>query len=440
MTVTHEGPPMRIVYLHQYYCTPDEPGGIRSYEFARRMVARGHSVDVVTSCPVDGSGVARGQWTVRTEGGVRVHRCALDYDNTMSYPQRIRAFGEFAVRAALRARSLPRDLVFATSTPLTIALPAVVSSRRVPMVFEVRDVWPELPIALGALRRPWTRRLAYALESWAYRHAEHVVALSPDMAASIRRRHPHVAVTVVPNSSDTEMFDVPEDAGVPARACRPWLGDRPLVLYAGTFGLANGLGYLVRAAAAARTTAPGLRFLLVGEGREAAEVESLARELGVLGENLVIEPPMPKRDLPALLAAADVCVSAFIDVPELAGNSANKAFDTFAAGRPLLVNHGGWLADLLQRTGAGLVARADDPADAVEVIQALLADPDRTARARRASRALAASTFSRDVLFERLMAVLEQVAARGVVTPLPDLVDLPAEPVPAGSDRSEASS
>lgn len=414
---------MRIVYLHQYFCTPDEPGGIRSFEFARRMVARGHSVDVVTSTPVTGSGVSRGQWTERTEHGIRVHRCALDYDNTMSYPQRLRAFGEFAVRAAWRARRLPRDLVLATSTPLTIALPAVVASRRVPMVFEVRDVWPEVPIALGALRRPWTRKLALALEAWAYRHSAHVVALSPDMAASIRRRHPEVDVTVVPNSSDVELFDVPDSSGQAARRARSWLGDRPLALYAGTFGLVNGLAYLVRAAEAAQTIAPELRFLLVGEGREAEEVERLARETGVLGKNLVIEPPVPKRDLPALFRAADVCLSTVIDVPELAANSANKAFDAFAAGRPLVINHGGWLAEVLERTGAGLAVPPDDPAAAAGLIRDLLADPDRVAAVRAASRDLARATFGRDLLFERLMAVLETVADGRTVPAMPDLVE-----------------
>lgn len=399
---------MRIIYLHQYFCTPAAPGGTRSFEFARRLVERGHSVDVLTTRPPAAAGpdTPPGSWAITQEAGVTVHWCTVDYANSMSYRARIRAFAEYAVRAAWRIRSMPRDLVFATSTPLTVAVPAVLGSRRVPMVFEVRDVWPEVPIALGALRNPWARRAAYGLEAWAYKHARHVVALSPDMAASITRRHPSTAVTVVPNASDRDRFDVTPDVAAEFRRGRPWLGSGPLIVYAGTFGLVNGLSYLVRMASAMREIDPAVRFLLVGEGREEEDIRALARELGVLDDNLFIEPPMPKQDLPALLAASDLCTSTVIDVPELAANSANKAFDAFAAGRPLLINHEGWLAETLRASGAGVVAPANDPAEAARSTAARLRDTSWTRRARSAAQALAEDSFDRDLLFERLDDVL----------------------------------
>lgn len=409
---------MHIVYIHQYFRTPAQAGGTRSYEFARRLVARGHAVDVLTTCSVAECEVQHppGSWITTHEGGATVHWCVIDYANEMSYARRLRAFGEFALRALVRVRHLRRDVVLATSTPLTVSVPGVVGARtgRVPLVFEVRDVWPEVPIALGALRRPWTRGAARALEAWAYRHAAQVIALSPDMAASIERRFPGVPVTVVPNSSDVELFAVPPEAGAAFRARRPWLGDRPLVVYTGTFGLVNGLSYVVSAAAAMRGIDPDIRFLLVGHGREEQELRAEAARAGVLGVNLVIEPSIPKEDVPALLSAADLCTSFTIDVPELAASSPNKAFDAFAAGRPLLINHGGWLADVIRRAGAGLVVPPDDPGRAAAEIAAHLRDAAWVRSARAGARLLAESRFDRDLLFEDFAAVIDAAAgARG---------------------------
>lgn len=400
---------MRVAYVHQYFCTPAMPGGTRSYEFARRLVEQGHEVTVLTTCtPAEAPGARPGSWSVTEHAGVAVHWCVVDYVNQMSYGARLRAFAEFALRATRRVRTIPRDLVVATSTPLTVAVPGVLGARagRVPLVFEVRDVWPEVPIALGALRSPLARRAAYALESWAYRHADRVIALSPDMAASIRRRHPGTDVTVVPNSSDVELFDVPAACGATFRAHRPWLGDGPLVVYAGTFGLVNGLAFLVRVAAELDRRAGDVRVLLVGEGREEDHLRALAAELGVLDRTLFVEPSVPKNDLPALLSAADLCVSTVIDVPELAANSANKAFDAFAAGRPLLINHEGWLAEILRASGAGLVVPPDDPVAAADAVVAGLTDPAWTARARAAAERLAHEDFHRDHLFRRFAGVL----------------------------------
>ena len=184
---------MKITYLHQYFNTPDIPGGTRSYEMARRLVAMGHEVNMLTTWrkekeqwlprfPKNKSG-----WFETYEAGIKVHWLPVPYSNRMGFGERIRAFFQFALRGAQRAAALDADIVFATSTPLTIALPAVYAARRrkVPMVFEVRDLWPEMPIAMGALQSPLQIRAARALESWAYRNAAAVVALSRGMKQGV---------------------------------------------------------------------------------------------------------------------------------------------------------------------------------------------------------------------------------------------------------------
>ncbi|WP_230858844.1 glycosyltransferase family 4 protein [Actinoplanes aureus] len=379
-------------------------GGTRSYEFARRLVERGHEVHVITG--ETNGGRAR----ISTESGIVVHWLPVPYANSMSYSRRIWAFLSFVCRSTAVAGRLRHDLVFATSTPLTVAIPGVFAAlrRRVPMVFEVRDLWPEVPIAMGALRSPVTRWAARRLEAWAYRRSAHVIALSVGMAASIRRRFPGVPVTVVPNGSDRALFGGADakQAAAALRRATPWLQDRPLILYAGTLGVANGVDYLARMAVPLAGIDPDVRIAILGEGRMREQVRRLAAELGVLDRNLFLLGPVPKTDVVAFVAACDLATALTIDVPGLSPDSSNKLIDAFAAGRPVAVNHGGWIADLITASGAGLVLPPDDPAAAAAAVAAFVRDPGATSTARTAAAALARDRFDRDLLFQEFERVL----------------------------------
>ncbi|MCU7722692.1 glycosyltransferase family 4 protein [Actinoplanes sp. KI2] len=398
---------MKITYIHQHFKTPGMAGGTRSYEFARRLVERGHEVHVITGDP------AADRARISTESGIVVHWLPVPYDNAMSYGRRLWSFLGFVRRSTAEAGRLRHDLVFATSTPLTVAIPGAYAARRrrVPMVLEVRDVWPELPIAIGALRSPVSRWAAHRLEAWAYRRSAHVIALSPGMAASIRRRFPRVPVTVVPNSSDRSLFAGADDAGADLRRATPWLQDRPLVLYAGTLGLANGVDYLVRMAARLADTDPEIRIAIIGDGKMRDGLREQAAELGVLEKNLFLLGSVSKAEVVAFFGACDLATSMFINLPELGNNSPNKVFDAFAAGRPVAVNHGGWIAELLAASGAGVVLPPDDPGGAAAAVSAFLRDPAAVAAARAAASELARDRFDRDLLFEDFERVLTDAAA-----------------------------
>ncbi|GIF16494.1 glycosyltransferase family 4 protein [Actinoplanes teichomyceticus] len=403
---------MRVVYIHQYYCNRQMAGGIRSYEQARRLVARGHTVDVITTDITPG-GRTLG-WRVTRDDGVTVHWFRVPYHNHMSYPRRLRAFAEFMVLATARAAGLDADLVFATSTPLTVAVPGVLAARlrRVPFVFEVRDLWPEVPIEMGALRNPLARRLAGALATFAYRNAAEVIALSPGMARGVTARRPGTPVTVVPNAADLDLF-APDPARVRRfRAEHRWLGDRPLIVYTGALGAVNGVDYLVRAARRMRELDPDVRVLIVGHGREWESTGRLAAEHGLLDHTVHMWEKVPKSELPVILGAATMSTSTVRPIRALWDNSANKFFDALAAGRPIAVNYGGWQADLLRETGAGLVLDPDDPDAAGATLAAHVRDRDWLARAGAAAHRLAVDRFSRDLLFERFEAVLNRSAGR----------------------------
>jgi len=288
-------------------------------------------------------------------GGIVEHFLPTRYSNHLAYGARIKAFARFAVGASRVAARIPHDVVFASSTPLTVAIPGIYAARRrrSPMVFEVRDVWPEVPIAMGALRSPAARWAATWLEAQAYRHSSEIVALSPAMSESIRRRFPDARVTVIPNNCDLAEFADADRAGERLRAETPWLGDRPMVLYAGTIGLANGVDYVVRMAARLSTIDPEIRVVVMGDGAKRDEVRALAQGLGVLDRTLFLPPAVMRRDAVAWFGACDLALSTFLNLPALSANSPNKVFDALAAGRPIAVNNGGWVAELITEHEAG---------------------------------------------------------------------------------------
>jgi len=402
---------MKVLYLHQYFVPPGGAGGTRSYEFARRLVGAGHGVRLVTSSAFLPPELADQRRAVLD--GIDLRIVPVPYANALSYSRRIRAFLTFALLASWHALLWSPDVVFATSTPLTIAIPALLARwiRRRPMVFEVRDLWPELPIAVGALRNRLLIAAARALERVTYRSACEIVALSPGMRDGIVSEDVQAEkITIIPNSCDRELFDVPAEAGVEIRRRLQLQPGQPLITYAGTFGAINGLRYAVELAASLQELGSSAHVLLVGAGREEGDLRQLARDRGVLGTTLSFWDPLPKREMPKVLAATTVGLSLFLPIPAMRNNSANKFFDYLAAGKPVAINYGGWQADILRSQGAGLVLPESDPAAAAKVLKEFLDDSVRVRAAGEAARRLAESQFDRDILARRLEEVLVRCA------------------------------
>jgi glycosyltransferase involved in cell wall biosynthesis len=396
---------LKILYLHQYFNSLQDAGSTRSYEMARRLVQKGHEVHLITSDRTPSANKSRFKWRVTTVSGIHVHWASISYSNQMGFNRRLWAFCEFSFRAALKAASMKCDLIFASSTPLTIAIPGIYASRRrgVPMVLEVRDLWPELPIAVGALKSSGAVLAARRLELLAYENADRIVALSPGMKDGIRKTgYPDTRIHVIPNSADIDLFSVPAEAGNVFRQRYNWLQERPLVIYTGTIGLINGLQYLVHLAAIVRRYSPEVRFLVVGDGREKGNVLQSARNTGILGKNFFLLDSLPKKEMPSLLSAADLATSLFIDLPAMWANSANKFFDALASSTPIAINYGGWQADLLRQTGAGLVLSCNATEDDAHKVLTALYDLENLRDSGKRARKLAETSFSRDKLASEL--------------------------------------
>lgn len=401
----------RLTYLHQYFVPPGASGGTRSYEFARRLVSEGYEVTLITSNAMLPS--PRNECTKTQDffiDGIRIIAIPQPYSNRNSFTQRKVAFAKFAVRASLEALRHPSDIIFATSTPLTIIIPALFAKLRsqAPMVFEVRDLWPELPVSIGALKSPFLKQSAKVMEWVAYHSSRHVVALSPGMAEGvIRRGIDSDDVTVISNSSDLELF---EDPGMDTQWVRPRLGispKQPLVVYTGTLGLMNGVGYFARLAAESKALGSNAHFLVVGDGMEREKIEQSARSMGVLGSNFSMWKPLAKKKVREVICAADMATSLFIPLKEMENNSANKFFDALAAGKPIAINYGGWQRELLEENGAGLCLSQQDLPLAARTLDTFLRNDVAMRNASKASKKLAKSHFDRDLLFSKLHRIFQ---------------------------------
>jgi glycosyltransferase involved in cell wall biosynthesis len=380
---------MRILYLHQFFVTRAGAGGTRSYEFARRFVSRGHAVRMLTAG--EGRQEVEGIEVVGVSGGYSDYITAT----AISYPRRMLAFARFALVATAAALRGPRpDVIYATSPPLTMALPALAAASRwrAPLVFEVRDLWPEAPIQMGALRNPLSRRAARALERLVLRHATRIIALSPGIQSGVVAAGASAErVALVPNASDLDLF---RPAPFP---------DRFRVSYFGTMGEANDLAPVVEAA----RLLDGVEFVLMGDGKHRARLERSAPP------NVTFTGTAAGKEAVAELAAgSSACLTVFKDVPVLATNSPNKLFDTFAAGRPAIVNMDGWMRSLVEDNDAGLYVRAGDASDLADKLAWLRDHPAEAERMGRNARALAEREFDRERLAERALAVLEEAASR----------------------------
>jgi glycosyltransferase involved in cell wall biosynthesis len=282
------------------------------------------------------------------------------------------------------------------------------------MVFEVRDLWPAVPIAIGAIRNPLAKAAAKWLEKFAYRNASRIVALAPGMKDEIvARGYPRERVTVIPNGCDLEAYRE-HAAAQRMRDTHEWLGARPLLVFTGTFGLVNGMDYLVRLAAGIRRIDDEVRIVGIGTGREFERTRDLARQLDVLDKNLFLLGQRRKDEVAAWVIAADMTIALFTG-PEIVWRDAvqNKFFDSLAAGRPVANNFPGWQSKIAEEAGAGIILSATNLDQASRDVVRSLRDRDWLVRAGQAARQLAERRFDRDSLASDLDRVLRDACEEG---------------------------
>jgi glycosyltransferase involved in cell wall biosynthesis len=355
---------MHVLYFHQHFSTPQGSAGTRSYEMAQALIRAGHSVTMVCGSYAQGdTGLSMPFEKGRRRGtvdGIDVIEFALNYGNQMEFMQRIGVFLKFAVGSVGVALQEPANVVFATTTPLTAGIPGIFARwlTRKPLIFEVRDLWPELPKAMGVITNPVVLWLMSALEWVSYRSADRLVGLSPGIVEGIAARGVDKSrIAMVPNGCDMDLFSAPVEAWRPESV----QDDQLLAIFTGTHGNANGLDAVLNAAAVLKERGrDDIRIALVGQGREKPKLMTDAEERGL--DNVLFLDPVPKTKLTGLMAGADLGLQVLRNVPAFYfGTSPNKFFDYISAGLPVLNNYPGWLASLIGESDCGFAVPPDDP-------------------------------------------------------------------------------
>jgi glycosyltransferase involved in cell wall biosynthesis len=399
---------MHILLIHQAFAALDEPGGTRHHELARRLAARGHRVTVITSrvSYLTGTSPLPSAPSGDGEGDeVRIIRVYTYRALHRSFVHRFFSFVSFMTSSFFAGLGVKNvDLVWGTSPPIFQGATAWALARlkRVPFLFEVRDLWPSFAIAVGVLKNPTLIRMSLWLERFLYRHADRVMVNSPGYVAHVTERGAK-RVELVPNGADPEMFD-PSDPGAAFRAANQ-LEEKFVVLYAGAHGLSNDLGIVLESASRLARTDPEVRIVFLGDGKEKPALQAMAAEMDLA--TVLFLPPVPKAEMAAALAGTDACLAILKPIDEYKTTYPNKVFDYMAAGRPVVLAIDGVIREVVEAAGCGVFARPGDPAALAAAIRSLAADRARARRMGLSGRKYLEEHFSRSALADQLARILE---------------------------------
>lgn len=390
---------MKLLYFHQYYITPRQAGGTRSYYLARQLCNKADEVVVITG------NTNKPDWPFirsEVEGNLKVVHIRNIYNSQMGVARRILAFLQFMLAATyvgLRERKV--DKVYASSTPLSIGVPALVLFylRRIPFVFELRDLWPDVPRDMGYIKSDLVFRLLKWFEKILYRKAESIIAISQGIKDLIGPEYADKTF-VYPFGSNLSLFAPTKDDS--------WKVEQKieadlLVIYTGAIGVANGVEYLVDAARLLDERGEkNVHIAIVGDG---SSRESVAQALDTLQlANCSLHPPVPLEELPRIYSASDVGVVLFagLSASHRYTASPNKLFDYVSAGLPVVFNFSGPLKQQIESERFGVFTDPGNAEELADAIQKLAQDREMRCLMSTAARDHAEQFWDRDRILEEL--------------------------------------
>lgn len=380
---------------------------------ARRLVDAGHEVTMVCGMAERGdtglhSSFVRGRREGRVDG-IDVIELELPYANRDGFVKRSITFLRFALHSTIIALRRDADLVFATSTPLTAGVPGIFArwlrGRR--FIFEVRDLWPELPKAMGVITNPLILWVMEVLEWISYRSAHRLIGLSPGIVEGIAKRGVEPEnITMIPNGCDFDLFT---ESAVPWRPDGVEYSDL-MTIFTGAHGMANGLDAVLDAAAVLkRRGVNNIKLVLIGDGKLKPYLQQ--RVVTEKLDNVTFCDSVPKAKLAGLMAAADVGMQILANVPAFYyGTSPNKFFDYLAAGLPVLTNYPGWLADQIKTHQCGYAIAPEDPVEFADALVHAAENPNELRLMGENSRLLAERFYDRNRLADDFVNWLEQTS------------------------------
>ncbi len=359
---------MRILYLSQYF--PPEVGATqtRAYEMARGLVKAGHHVTMIAEFPNHPSGIIppeyrRKFWEHDTLDNIEIIRVWVKASPVKNFRNRIAFYISYMLMAAMAGLFLARgkfDAIYATSPPLFVGGAALVISylRRIPLFFEVRDLWPESAVALGELRNPTAIKIAEKLENACYHRAQKVIVVTTGIHKTLTNRGvPDEKIAIIPNGANTELFYRHPNAQIYWQQTLV-SSNKFIVLYAGIHGVAQGLETIVQTAQKLKTH-KDILFLFVGEGPEKTSLMAKVENIGL--ENVIFHPEISRSEMPVFLSAANVALVPLKNLPLFKGALPSKMFDAWACECPTIVSVDGEARQVLEKAQAGISVEPENP-------------------------------------------------------------------------------
>lgn len=399
---------MRILYIHQYFHTPAEPGGTRSYWISKELIARGHEVVMVTS-----TNKFHPKHGVEIIDGIKVRYVQNEYNNYMSKLQKVQSFCNFLSKAIKESKKEENiDVVYATSTPLTIGAVAqrLKSSKGWPYIFEVRDLWPEFPIQIGAIRNKILIKALRIFEKSIYNKANHIVALSPGMKDGVVKTgiSPD-KVTMIPNMSKPDEFyprshniKLAEEFGINLNKFN--------IIHFGSMGFANGLEYIINTAEICHKEGiDDVEFIFLGDGATQPTLKKMVEDKGLTNVKFLGNHEM--KTVSEIVNLCDLSITSFKNIPILKTNSPNKLFDSLSAGKPIVVNSAGWTKELVEKENCGFYVDPDSPKDFVGKIKKYKDNEKILKEWAKNSRWLSENIYDKSILSSQVVEVLERYHA-----------------------------
>lgn len=406
---------MRILYVHQFFAGPAAPGPAQPRALVRYLAERGHTVDVL-ACDLN----AYNEQTEPEEayetpagGAVRVHRLPTSRNLRASLFHRLKTYGRFAWAAYRFGRRLPApDVVLATIQPLFGGFAALRLARRWhrPFLLELRDLWPDALVVKKAIA-PWQAIPLQAMARALYFGADRVACLTPGLKAELLKKGvPAARLDVLPNGFEESFFRLEPGTREKIRADLGW-NNSFVAVYTGTHTEVTAVETIVRAGAALRARRD-IRLDLFGTGQTKHKAIALARELGL--DNVHFHDPVPKAQVPAILAAADAGLMTLFRSPLIHIYFENKLIDYMGAGKPILAAMEGLQADLIRRHGAGEVVPTFDHEGLAKAIADAADHPERCREMGAAGQRFVSTQLVQRNILNRYAETLETLARGGI--------------------------
>lgn len=409
---------MRVLLLHQYFLEEDDPGGSRWNEMTKVWSDKGHEITVISGMMHANGNEKRKEYkrkyfVKKKQGGVDVWRCHVSESYNKGFVGRLWGYFSFmfsSLWAGLFKVKGRFDVVLVTSPPLFVGLSGYLISffKRVPFVFEIRDLWPESAIDTGVLTNRFIIKLAYRFEKFIYKKAKLINVLTPAFYNALRdqKKVPVDKLVMIPNASDFSLSEsLLNNFDREKFRSEHGLTGKFVITYVGAHGVANHLQQVLEAGKVLEDT--NVLFLLIGQGMEKEKLKRLAGEMNVVNVRFI--DSVPKAEVFKYILASEMGTSVLKRVDAFKTVYSNKTFDYMSCKTPILMAIDGVSRELVEVADAGTYVEPENISEYNRIIREYINNPERIKREGENGYQYARKNFDRTVLAEKYLNRIQEI-------------------------------